>query len=98
MDRTILRLGMRRCVAAGSEMNQKLRPFVHSNYDPTNRTALGTAQRTAPSTAQGTAQRTISSSCIKARGAHAEHQFYKGLTSTRMSALARTLSGFELML
>jgi len=62
-------------------------------------TSARTAQSTAPSPAQGTApssaQRTISSSCAKARRAHPEPQFQKGLPSTRMSARARTRGEFE---
>jgi len=62
------------------------------------RTTQRTTPRTTPSPAQGTTQRTISSSCVKARRACSEPLFYKGFASTRMSALARSVSGFELML
>jgi len=67
--------------------------------ESTMRTSKSPAQRTAPSTAQGTApstaQRTISSSCVKASCARPEYALRKGLTSIRISARARTLSGFE---
>ena len=85
--------------------NKRSGTTMRTNKSPSNRPAPspapGTAQRIAPGTAQGaaprTAHRSISSSCANARRAHSEGHFCKRLTSTRMSARARTLSGFELM-
>src|SRR5579864_2542226 len=82
---------------------------MRTNHNASNRTAHdtasstaqgtgpGSAPRTAPGTAPSPVQRTISSSCAKARCARSKQLFGKGLTSTRISAHARTLSGFELI-
>jgi len=65
---------------------------------PINRPAPSTAQRTALGTAPSPAQRSISSSSVKAHCAHLQQPFDKRLASLQMSAQARTLSGFELIL
>src|SRR5579864_113106 len=76
---------------------KRTRTTMRTNKSPSNRSALGAAPSTAQGTAPSTAQRSISSSCADARRAFSECHFCKRLTATRMSARARTLSGFELL-